>query len=150
MQKHNNARAFGAGLAGTVVMTALMLMGPLMGMPEMNIGKMLAGFTGVPIALGWVMHLMIGEILAFIYVYVCSTRLPGTPLLRGAIFGLIPWLFAQVAVNPMMGAGIFAINTPIPIMMAMESLMGHLVYGAVVGAVYGQKQTAHGSILAQA
>ena len=150
MQKHNNARVLAAGLAGTVVMTALMLMGPLMGMPEMNIGKMLAGFTGVPIALGWVMHLMIGEILAFFYVYVCSTRLPGTPLLRGAIYGMIPWLVAEVVVNPMMGAGIFAINTPAPMMMVMGSLMGHVAYGAVVGAVYGQKQTAHSSIVAQA
>ena len=44
---------------------------------------------------------------------------------------------AQILVSPMMGAGVFAVNTPAPILMVMGSLMGHVVYGAVVGFVYG-------------
>ena len=39
-------------------------------------------------------------------------------------------------VNPMMGAGVFASNTPAPMLTVIGSLMGHLVYGAAVGAVY--------------
>ena len=42
----NLGRAVVAGLAGTVAMTTLMLMAPMMGMPPMNIGAMLSYFAG--------------------------------------------------------------------------------------------------------
>ena len=43
------------------------------------------------------------------------------------------FLLAQVAVMPMMGMPLFSGSTP----MALGSLVGHLIYGATVGAVYG-------------
>ncbi|MBI4547424.1 MAG: DUF2938 family protein [Ignavibacteriae bacterium] len=136
MQK-NFGRAVAAGLAGTLAMTMLMLMAPMMGMPEMNIGKMLAGFMGIPEVLGWIAHFMVGTVLALIYAYLFASKLPGNAVVRGALYGLIPWFVSQVMVNPMMGAGVFASNTPSPMLMVGGSLMGHLVYGAVVSAVYG-------------
>lgn len=51
----------------------------------------------------------------------------------GALFGLAPFLLAQLAVMPMMGMPVFSGS----VAMAMGSLVGHLVYGGVVGAVYG-------------
>ena len=134
----NFGRAILAGLVATAAMTMLMLVGPMMGMPKMPIGDMLASFMGIPVILGWTAHFMIGAALALIYVFVFAERLPGSGAVRGALYGLIPWFLAQVMVNPMMGAGIFAINTPAPLMMVMGSLMGHLVYGAVVGGLYGK------------
>ena len=138
MQK-NFGKAIVAGLAGTLAMTMVMLMAPLMGMPPMPVGKMLADFMGMPEALGWIAHFMIGTVLALIYVSVFASRLPGSGVVRGALYGLLPWLLSQVMVNPMMGAGIFASNTPAPVMMVIGSLMGHMIYGAVVGGVYGTK-----------
>jgi uncharacterized membrane protein YagU involved in acid resistance len=126
-----------AGLVGTVVMTGFMLMAPMMGMPEMNIGRMLGMFMGFPELAGWSAHFMIGSVLAVFYAALAQQKLPGNGPIRGMLFGLIPWLMAQVIVNPRMGAGVFAMNTPTPMSMVMGSLMGHLVYGAVVGAVYG-------------
>ena len=137
MNQHNFGRAVLAGLIGTLGMTIVMLMAPLMGMPPMPIGNMLAGFMHVPVALGWIMHFMIGTVLAVGYVYLFAARLPGKPFIRGLIYSLIPWLMAQIIVNPMMGAGVFASATPTPILFVMGSLVGHLVYGAVLGAVYG-------------
>jgi hypothetical protein len=139
MMQQNFGKAAAAGLAGTLAMTMLMLMAPIMGMPEMNIGKMLGGFMGIPEAIGWIAHFMIGIVLALIYVYVFSSKLPGNGIVRGALYGLIPWFVSQIMVNPMMGAGLFASNTPAPILTVMGSLMGHLVYGAVLGGVYGTK-----------
>ncbi|MBX2991820.1 MAG: DUF2938 family protein [Bacteroidetes bacterium] len=136
--QHNFGKAVLAGLAGTLVMTVVMLMAPLIGMPPMPIGNMLAGFMGIPVALGWAGHFMIGGVLAVIYATVFANRLPGSPFVRGALYGLIPWFIAQIMVNPMMGAGMFASNTPAPIMMVLGSMLGHLVYGAVLGAVYGK------------
>lgn len=134
----NSSRAILAGLVATAAMTMLMLAGPMMGMPKMPIGEMLASFMGIPAALGWVAHFMIGAVLGFVYAQAFVERLPGSSAVRGALYGLIPWCLAQVMVNPMMGAGFFASNTPAPLMMVMGSLLGHLVYGAVLGGVYGK------------
>ncbi len=130
-------KAVVAGLVGTLAMTIVMLMAPAMGMPPMPIGNMLAGFMHIPVALGWIMHFMIGTVLSIGYVNLFATRLPGNPVVRGLIYSLVPWLMAQVIVNPMMGAGVFASHTPAPVLFVMGSLIGHLVYGAVLGAVYG-------------
>ena len=42
---------------------------------------------------------------------------------------------AQIMVMPMMGAGFFSMNAGAPMMMVMGSLIGHVVYGAVLGTV---------------
>ena len=137
MNKPNLSRAVGAGIAGTIVMTLFAMMAPVMGMPEMNIPRMLADFMSFPVVVGWLAHFMIGTVFAVAYAYILVSKLPGHPVVKGILFGLIPWFMAQIAVNPMMGAGVFALNTPAPLMMVMGSLVGHVVYGAVVGFVYG-------------
>lgn len=127
------SRAVAAGIAGTLVMTAVgVWLAPMMGIPRMNPAEMLAGQMGGSIALGWVGHLMIGIILGVIYAVV-APKLPGPPWLRGALFGLAPFLVAQLVVLPMMGMPVFSGS----VAMAMGSLIGHLIYGAVVGTVYG-------------
>ena len=127
-------RAVVAGLSGTAVMTLLMLMAPLMGMPEMSIGAMLGSFLGVGTAIGWAMHFMIGTVLAVIFGAVFAARLPGPAAARGALYGVLVFFVAQLVVVPLMGAGVFS-GGSIP--MIMGSLMGHLVYGGVLGGVYG-------------
>jgi uncharacterized membrane protein YagU involved in acid resistance len=127
------ARAAVAGLIATLVMTAVGLwIAPLMGMPAMNPAEMLAGNMGGNVALGWAAHLMIGVVLGLGYAFV-ARWVPGPPLLRGALYALAPFLAAQIMVMPMMGMPIFSGSA----VMAMGSLLGHLVYGAVLGLVYG-------------
>jgi len=126
-------KAIVGGLVATAAMTVLMLMAPMMGMPPMNIGAMLGSMMGGSVALGWAAHFMIGAVLAVIYAAALAPLLPGPAPVRGMVYGLLPWLLAQVAVMPMMGAGFFSGS----MMMAGGSLMGHLVYGAVLGALYG-------------
>lgn len=128
----NVRRAIVAGLAGTAAMTALMLAPPMRGMPPLNIGEMLGSMMGGIVALGWVAHFMIGVVLALNYATVFAAHLPGPAPVRGALFAIVPWLMAQLVVMPMMGAGLFSGSA----LTAAGSLMGHLVYGAVLGAVY--------------
>lgn len=126
-------RAITGGVIGTLVMTAVGLwLAPMMGIPRMNPAEMLAGQMGGAIALGWLGHLMVGTILAMIYAVV-APWLPGAPSLRGALFGLAPYFVAQLMMMPMMGMPVFGGSAAL----AMGSLIGHLIYGAVVGAVYG-------------
>ena len=128
------SRAVLAGLVGTGVMTAVgVWLAPLMGMPAMNPAAMLAGAMGGNVALGWIGHLMIGTILALIYAVVVRW-LPGPPAARGALYGVAPWLMAQILVMPMMGMPLFSGSAAL----AVGSLIGHLVYGATVGAIYGE------------
>lgn len=124
-----------SGLVATFFMTALMIVAPMMGMPKMAIGEMLAGFMHIPVIAGWMMHFLIGIILAGGYVLIFQSKLPGNPVIKGILFGLIPFLMAQLMVMPMMGAGFFSSHTGTPLMMVMGSLMGHIVYGAVLGFI---------------
>ena len=129
-----------AGLTATVAMTIFTFMAPLMGI-EMNIPAMLAGTMGAPIIVGWIAHFMIGTILAINFAALFYPKFGFSNMIKsGAIFSLNPWLMAQVVVMPMMsimnggtyGAGFFSGS----IMLAGASLMGHLLYGVVLGLVY--------------
>ncbi|MCB2199070.1 DUF1440 domain-containing protein [bacterium] len=132
MKRFNLISALLAGFAGTAVMTVMMKLAPMMGMPKMNVPGMLAGFMHVPLFVGWLAHFMIGTTLAFLYAILWATRGSITGWLKGSLFGLIPWLMAQIIVMPMMGAPLFSGS----VMMAAGSLVGHLLYGAVVGLIY--------------
>jgi hypothetical protein len=146
MKSLNIRKTITAGLAGTVLMTIIMVMAPLMGMPKMDIaamlGSMLTGEPPAPGSFAWIvglaLHLTIGTgVLSAIYALAKHYLPTSSPFAKGLIFGVIGWLVAQVMVMPMMGAGLFSSNMPQGAMMAIGSLMGHLIYGAVLGSVYG-------------
>lgn len=128
-------RAVLGGLAGTMMMTAMMyLVAPMMGL-RMDIAAMLGSMLGGSWAAGMMMHVVNGAVLfPAIYAFALSSRLPGSAVVRGSIWGAALWLVAQTVAMPMMGAGVFcsAIGGP---MAAMASLVGHLIYGGVLGAV---------------
>ena len=129
----NWSRAALAGLLGTAAMTAVgVWVAPLMGLPPMNPALLLAGKMGGSVALGWLGHLMLGSVLALFYAAV-APRLPGPAWMRGALYGLALWLLTQLAVLPMMGRALFSGSAAT----ALGSLLGHLVYGVVLGATYG-------------
>lgn len=129
-----------AGIVATAAMTVFTFMAPLMGI-EMNIPAMLAGTMGAPIFVGWIAHFMIGTILGVNYAVIF---LPNTKQLAGIksgmLFSLIPWLMAQIMVMPMMSlmnggtysSGLFSGS----VMIAMASLIGHLIFGVVLGLMY--------------
>lgn len=136
----NFGRVVIAGVAGTAAMTVVAVYAaPMMGMPPMNPAAMLAGAMGGNMSLGWGAHFMVGIVLAAGYAAVGS-KLPGPGAVRGALYGIAPYLLAQVAVMPMMGMPLFSGSIPL----AMGSLVGHLVYGAVVGAAYGEANASSG------
>ncbi|MBI5060578.1 hypothetical protein HZB60_12465 [candidate division KSB1 bacterium] len=132
MKKFNLTSAIIAGLLATAAMTMLLIIAPMMGMPKMDIGGMLAMFMGVPVTVGWIAHFMIGTALAIGYAlfFVRATSLSGTK--GGLLYSVIPWLMAQIIVMPMMGTPLFSGS----MVLAGASLMGHLLYGTVLGSVY--------------
>jgi len=129
------ARAALGGFIGTAVMTAMMyLVAPMMGL-HMDIAAMLGSMLGGSWAAGLMMHVINGGlILPAIYAYALYDRVPGSPVIRGTTWGVALWLIAQGIVMPMMGAGVFSSHAG-GVMAAMGSLVGHVMYGSVLGVV---------------
>ena len=129
------------GIAATIVMTLMaMFVAPMMtGMP-MDIAAMIAGMMGAGYAIGMVIHLMMGIVIfPLLYVFVVYERLPGSPLVRGLIWGVLLWVVAIVVVMPMAGAGFLMANIG-GMMAVMASLIAHLFYGGILGAIAGNGQ----------
>ena len=55
-------------------------------------------------------------------------------MIKGTVWGVALWLMAQVIVMPMMGAGLFSSNMG-GLMAAMGSLVGHVLYGSLLGVI---------------
>jgi uncharacterized membrane protein YagU involved in acid resistance len=129
-----------AGLAATVVLSLLMVVKAMMGlMPQLDIAKMLAGTMGSPDMplIGWILHFAIGIVGYGVAIAMLDSKLPGTSRVgHGVMLGVIGWLIMMVVLMPMVGAGPFAIN--MGIMAPMMTLVLHLIFGAVLGWVYGR------------
>ncbi len=136
----NVARAAVAGLVGTAAMTALLLVEPSVGLPKIAMGQVLStslGFTTAHLAagpaLGWVLHFVIGMVLAVVYAGAADGRLPGPAVVRGMLYGALVFLVAQVVFMPLVGGGLFSRGD---LELIAGSLLGHLLYGGVVGWSY--------------
>jgi len=148
-------KLFAAGFLATLAMTALMYMGPVMGLPEMSIanmlGTMFASGPGLALAIGLLIHFMMGSLLfplAYHFLFQPGAG-SGTP--RGLWFGAGLWALANFMIMPMMsivhplvrsGAmrapGLLMLN--LGAMAPLGSLAGHLLYGALLGKLAGAKQ----------
>ena len=133
----NFGRAALGGFVGMLAMTAMMYMvAPMMGL-HMDIAAMLGKALGVGWAAGLVMHFVNGTLIfPAVYAFVLASSLPGGPVVKGTMWGVILWLIAQLVVMPMMGAGVFSSEMG-GMMAAGGSLVGHLLYGALLGAIAG-------------
>ena len=140
--KPNLLKSMAGGLAGTVVMSMMMrFVAPMMLGHPMDIAAMLGNMMGGSYALGMAAHLMNGIVIfPLAYAFLAFRYLPGPPALRGMMFGTILWLLAEVMVMPMAGAGFFSSEIG-GAKAVMAALMGHLVYGALLGAIAGTAES---------
>jgi len=117
-------KAFVGGILATAVMSALILTAPYLGFPRMPVWEILANAFGIPVLAGWIIHFLIGILLAGIYILFFKKRLPGNYALKGMIFSLFPFFLAQI----------FSLfSGKISLILTLGSLIGHLVYGFVLG-----------------
>ncbi len=139
--KPNIGRTILGGFAGTLVLTMLMYVGaPMMGLPKMDIAAMLGQMLG-GWSMGMAMHFINGVVIfPLLYAFAIFGRLPGAPVLKGISLGVALWLVAGLMVMPMMGAGLFGTANG-GVMSALASLMGHVIYGALLGSIAGAAET---------
>jgi hypothetical protein len=154
MEGKNFGRAALAGLIATIIMSIIQAMAPMMGLPRMEIAAMVGSMFGSSLEVGWIVHLMMGTILwAAVYAYIVEPRLGGAPWVRGLTYGFLLAVFVLVIGFPLVGA-MFSSLTPKPGFLgmgmggaigAMGVIVGHLVYGLVLGAIYGHPASEHQS-----
>ncbi|PST96262.1 hypothetical protein C9I87_04505 [Photobacterium iliopiscarium] len=140
MFKNNLIKALLAGFIGTIVFTVMgQFIAPhIIGFP-MNIGKMIAGMIHSPENVGVMIHFVMGTILFPIsYLLLGYNRIPGPGWLKGLLYLLPIYLVAMIIIVPMAGKGLFFDSFPA----AMIALMGHLIYGVIMGAIIGTPKKA--------
>lgn len=156
-------QAIFAGFVATAILTALMYLAPVVGLPSTDIASALgtpfarglqgAWWRGVlvgapfgggaaPLTLGWfgglVAFLLFGSVLSpYIFAHAFH-GLIGSPWARGIEWGVVVWVFGGVAVMTAMGVGFDEAHFTHPFAMFFLSLAGHIVYGAILGVVAGR------------
>ncbi len=148
-------RAFGAGVVGAIVMSIIMAMARAMGMQaqlEMLLGTMIMPPGQGAFWLGMMMHLMMGGIFGLVYAW-GFTAIHRTGWTTGLAFGAVHSIAAGVfmgiipmmhpRIPPMQAPGFFMAN--LGMMGVVAEVMLHLIYGAVVGAIYAGASTPRNS-----
>jgi len=114
------------GLAGGVIFGVMMQALGMMGMIAMLVGS-------ESIAVGWVVHVTISAVFGAGYGVVMAPRISGwgAGLGTGVAYGALLWVLGPLLLMPTrMGMPVFTLDTT-----ALQSLLGHLVFGLVLGAV---------------
>jgi len=144
----NTGRAFLAGVVGALAMSVMMALARAMGMPanlEMLLGTML-GLEPGPTAwmLGLMMHLVAGGVFALFYAWgfenlqtagagIGSLFGLGHALVAGVFMGMMPMIHPMVP-EVLPAPGPFMAN--LGMMGIVAEIVLHLLYGAIVGAMY--------------
>ena len=121
-----------AGIAGGVVFGLMMQMMDMMPSVAMLVGSHSVG-------VGWLVHLAISTGLGAAFAMGLSSFVTsyGKSLGYGALYGMVLWVGGALIIMPAkLGMPLLNINT-----MAWQSLMGHVMFGMVLGAVFVAQQS---------
>ncbi|MBW3591819.1 MAG: hypothetical protein KY393_08260 [Actinobacteria bacterium] len=115
------------GLAGGIVFGMLMQMMDMLPMVAMLVGA-------ESVAIGWLVHLAISAFIGAVFALALGSRVSSAAsgAAWGAGYGLLWWVLGPLLIMPArLGMQTFMFNET-----TMQSLMGHLVYGVILGIVF--------------
>jgi predicted ribosomally synthesized peptide with SipW-like signal peptide len=138
-----------AGFAATIVMSLLLLIAyaftGFLGAEDgsqvsqwfynLRNNDLAEGALDIPIA-AFSINLLAGLAWALVYGGIVERRMSGPGWLRGMLFSLVPWLLSLVAFFPAVGGGLFGMDLDAGPLPAIGNLVLHLIFGAILGAVY--------------
>ncbi len=139
IMKHSFLKGLIGGFVGTVAITIVGYLAPLMGLPKMSPPQMLSDMIGFSIAIGWIMHFMIGMFFGVIYatLFIKAVRKIHSKVLKGTLYGIAVFVFAQIMIALI--SSIMPSQQPPPtgsmVPMMMGSIIGHLVFGIVTALI---------------
>lgn len=128
-------RAAAGGVAGTAVLTLGLVVTDMETGYRIGIFEAIASFVGTPerLTLGFVLFLAAG-VLAWPLVFLAvEDYLPGgpDPAVRGTLFAVVLWVAFAFMGSP-------GVGFPLVVPYLAFTLVAHLAYGYIMGAVYAQ------------
>ena len=132
-----------AGLVATLTISMFMILRLSAGLMPwynpieiMNLTAQRALGTPNSMAVGWTIHFVVGSLIWGTLYGLMESDLPGgSDMRRGLVFGLGAWLVVMVTVFPLAGSGFFGMG--FGLIAPLSTLLGHIVFGLVLGATYG-------------
>jgi hypothetical protein len=130
-----------AGLAGGLVFGAVMALMAVptpdgMKMPMMAmVAKVIRSDS---LLVGWIYHLFNSAVIGALFGWLLGARVTGmgAGLAWGALYGIVWWVLGGLILMPVfLGMPAFAPLKMMP-MIAVGSLVGHLIYGLILGGSY--------------
>jgi uncharacterized membrane protein YagU involved in acid resistance len=126
-----------AGLVATLVLTVILILKSNMGLwPEVNIIRLLVNLGSIQTVAAWMDHFIVGVVVWGLMFGALDAMWDSRAYwLKGLVFGVFGWLLMMVLFMPLAKAGFF--GSRIGPTAALVTLGMHLVYGLVLGVVYG-------------
>lgn len=128
-----------AGFAATLVLSLVMVVARVAGLlPQLDLIQLISAAAGVPGATGtgWVLHFIVGTLAWGILFPYLRPLLPGrSRVVQGVSFSVLAWGLMMIAFMPAAGAGLFG-QALDGLMIPLATLVMHLIYGVVLGAVF--------------
>jgi len=144
-----------AGLIAGLVFGLMMqmMMAPTPGGGQMRMIAMVGQIVGSPtVAVGWLYHLFNSAVIGAIFGWLLGSRVYGYGSALGwaVAYGIVWWILGALILMPvLLGMAAFApLMMPPMRMVAMGSLVGHLIYGLILGGVFAALR--HGTRVATA
>lgn len=131
-----------SGLAGALAVAGLEAANMALGPWAVPFPRMVAVMLQVPdlAVAGWVGHFVVGMLLLGPLFGVLSPRLPtDTPETKGIFFAVGAFLVMMLTVAPLSGVGMLGARAGLAGVLWM--LAGHIVFGIVMGNVFGRLQS---------
>lgn len=143
-------KAVTAGIAGAGAWEVVVRLLGWLGLPVFDLVRVLGTMIWGSAAPSWkwwpvgmAMHLMVGSIWAIFYAYFFWSFFDLPPIFQGIVFAIVPAILAGFIMVPQMDLMLdgqmpqfktFAIR--IGVWGPISILVGHAIYGAVLGAIY--------------
>lgn len=124
------------GLVGGVVFGLMMQLMGMLGMIGMLVGS-------ESLVVAWLVHLAVSAVIGAGFGLLLAPRVHGvgTGAALGAAYGLLWWVLGPLLLMPAaMGMPLVAVDA-----VALQSLVGHLVFGVVLGVVVAVAQRRDGT-----
>lgn len=125
-----------AGLAGSLVLSAIFVMFKASGMFEqLDVITLIDRLGSIGRTAAWVDHFIVGTLLwGPIFAAFVATTSPRPRWQKGLAFSVLAWVAMMVLFMPVVGAGLFGFRAGLFTPVGMLAL--HLIYGLVLGVVF--------------
>lgn len=132
-----------AAFAATAVLSLLLVLKQAIGLlPQLEFIAMLTGLARNYLSLpattgtGWLLHWLIGSAgYGVAIALIAGDRPVRGALLKGLLLGFVGWLAMMLVLTVLAGQGLFALE--VGLAAPLLALALHLIFGAVLGAVFG-------------